>query len=62
MVRPSRCGVTSSKTVRQLLLVVILAGVCGLQGCATSLETLGLGLGLGAAGAVGGAVCMISCH
>jgi hypothetical protein len=62
MVRPSRCGVTSSRTVRQVLLVVILTFVCGLQGCASSLETFGLGLGLGAAGAVGGAVCMISCH
>jgi hypothetical protein len=62
MVHPSRCGVTSLRTMRQLLLIVVLAGVCGLQGCATSLETFGLGLGLGAAGAVGGAVCMISCH
>jgi hypothetical protein len=62
MVRPSRYGVTSSRTVRQVLLIAILAAVCGLQGCATSLETFGLGLGLGAAGAVGGAVCMISCH
>lgn len=62
MVRPSRCGAISSKAVRQLLLVGILTVVCGLQGCATSLETFGLGLGLGAVGAVGGAVCMLSCH
>ncbi|MGA7782126.1 MAG: hypothetical protein WCA85_31050 [Paraburkholderia sp.] len=62
MVRPSQSGATSSKAVRQLLLVAILTVVCGLQGCANSIETLGLGLGLGAAGAVGGAVCMISCH
>jgi hypothetical protein len=48
--------------MRQLLLTGILSAACGLQGCATSLETFGMGLGLGAAGAVGGAVCMISCH
>ncbi len=62
MVQPSRSNAMSSRAVRQLLLIAILTVVCGLQGCANSLETLGLGLGLGAAGAVGGAVCMISCH
>ena len=60
--RLSRCGAMSSKAVRQLLLGALLTVVCGLQGCATSLETLGLGVGLGALGVAGGAVCMLACH
>ncbi|RFU44977.1 hypothetical protein D0B32_24825 [Paraburkholderia sp. DHOC27] len=59
---PSRCGANSFRAMRQVLLIAILILACSLQGCASSFETLGLGLGLGAAGAVGGAICMISCH
>lgn len=48
--------------VRRALLVATVAAACGLQGCATSLETLGLGLGLGAVGALGALGCAIGCH
>jgi len=62
MVPGSQFSGVVRKTVRHLVLVGVLAVACGLQGCATSLETLGLGVGLGAAAAVGGLICAIGCH
>jgi hypothetical protein len=49
-------------TARRIVLIGALAALCSLQGCATSLETFGLGAGLGAAGALGALICAVGCH
>lgn len=62
MMRGSLYGALMRNPLRRLLLAALLASVCGLQGCATSIETLGLGIGIGAVGAVGAIGCAIGCH
>ena len=44
---------------RRFLLAAALAFACGLQGCATSIETFGLGAGVGIVGAFGLIGCAI---
>jgi hypothetical protein len=43
-------------------MVATLACACGLQGCATSLETFGLGAGVGIVGAFSLFGCAIGCR
>jgi hypothetical protein len=62
MIHGSRPRTVMRKRARHLLLAVTLVGVCSLQGCATSLETLGLGIGMGVAGTIGLVTCAISCR
>lgn len=62
MNRGSQYSVVAGKMWRRFLLVGVLSAACGLQGCSTSLETFALGMGVGAVGAVAGAVCTIGCH
>jgi hypothetical protein len=50
------------KRVRPWLFAATLVCACGLQGCATSLETFGLGAGVGIVGALGALGCAIGCH
>ncbi|MGF6770437.1 hypothetical protein P3T18_002916 [Paraburkholderia sp. GAS199] len=47
---------------RRALLVSALSLACGLQGCATSLETFGLGAGVGIVGAFSLLGCAIGCR
>ncbi|MGI4859686.1 MAG: hypothetical protein ACRYHA_22740 [Janthinobacterium lividum] len=58
-IRPHPSAV--AKTVRHVVVLVALVAVCGLQGCATRVETLGLGIGLGAVGTVAGVSCVLTC-
>jgi hypothetical protein len=59
----SQCGtVVMRKRVRRWLFAATLVCTCGLQGCATSLETFGLGAGVGIVGALGALGCAIGCH
>jgi hypothetical protein len=58
----NRYGTMVQKRVRRCLLAVTLASVCGLQGCATSLETFGLGAGVGIVGAFSLLGCAIGCR
>lgn len=53
MIHSSRTSRPVRSRTRQLLMVTALACACGLQGCATSLETFGLGAGVGIVGAFG---------
>jgi hypothetical protein len=62
MMHGSRYGTVVRNGARRLLLTTMLAGVCGLQGCATSLETFGLGAGVGFFGTIGLLTCAIGCH
>lgn len=62
MIHGSRPSTVMRNRARHFLLAITLVGVCSLQGCATSLETLGLGFGMGVAGAVGLVTCAISCR
>ncbi|CAB3639300.1 hypothetical protein LMG24238_00128 [Paraburkholderia sediminicola] len=62
MIHSSRRCLVARNRVRQILLVTALAFACSLQGCATSLETFGLGAGVGIAGAFGLLGCAIGCH
>jgi hypothetical protein len=50
------------KRVRQGLFAATLVCACALQGCATSLETFGLGAGVGIVGAFGLISCAIGCR
>jgi hypothetical protein len=50
------------KRARHFLLAITLVCVGSLQGCATSIETFGLGVGIGLAGAAGLLTCAISCR
>jgi hypothetical protein len=50
------------KHARHFLLTITLGSVCCLQGCATSIETLGLGVGIGIASTIGMATCAITCR
>lgn len=58
----SRHCLVARNHVRQILLAATLVFACSLQGCATSLETFGLGAGVGIAGAFGLISCAIGCH
>jgi hypothetical protein len=62
MIHGSRHGKVVRNQARRLLLAVTLACACGLQGCATSLETFGLGAGVGIVGAFGLIGCAIGCR
>ena len=62
MIHGSRYSPVVCKRVRCLLLAATLACACGLQGCATSLETFGLGAGVGIVGAFGLLGCAIGCR
>lgn len=62
MIHGSRSSRLARSRIRQLLMVAALAGACGLQGCATSLETLGLGAGVGIVGAFSLLGCAIGCR
>ncbi|CAB3806315.1 hypothetical protein [Paraburkholderia caffeinilytica] len=62
MIHSSRHRRVARNPARQILLAAALAVVCSLQGCATSLETFGLGAGVGIAGAFGLISCAIGCH
>ena len=62
MIHSSRHSQLARNRTRQLLMVAALAGVCGLQGCATSLETFGLGAGVGIVGAFSLLGCAIGCR
>jgi uncharacterized membrane protein len=62
MIHSSRHCLVARNRARQILLVAALAFACSLQGCATSLETFGLGVGMGVAGAFGLISCAIGCH
>lgn len=62
MIQGSRPRTIMRHRARHVLLAITLVCVCSLQGCASSLETLGLGVGLGVAGAVGMITCAITCH
>ncbi|CAB3642901.1 hypothetical protein LMG22037_00455 [Paraburkholderia phenoliruptrix] len=48
--------------IRQATLVAAMAVLLSLQGCATSLETFGLGAGVGIVGAFSLLGCAIGCH
>ncbi|NKJ50440.1 hypothetical protein CIC12_27705 [Burkholderia sp. SG-MS1] len=59
----SRYGrVLKRERVRRWLFAATLVCACGLQGCATSLETFGLGAGVGIVGALGALGCAIGCR
>ncbi|MFM0400471.1 hypothetical protein [Paraburkholderia aspalathi] len=62
MIHSSRHCLIARNQVRQILLAAALAVACSLQGCATSLETFGLGAGVGIVGAFGLITCAIGCH
>lgn len=62
MIHDSRPRTVMRKRARHLLLAITLAGAGSLQGCASSIETLGLGVGLGVAGVIGLATCALSCR
>ncbi|MGF6571221.1 MULTISPECIES: hypothetical protein [Paraburkholderia] len=62
MILDSRPRTAMRNRGRHFLLAITLVCVGSLQGCATSLETLGLGAGIGVAGAVGLLTCAISCR
>jgi len=62
MIHSSRHSRLARSHIRQLLMVAALAGACGLQGCATSLETFGLGAGVGIVGAFSLIGCAIGCR
>jgi len=50
------------RAIRQATLVAAMAVLLSLQGCATSLETFGLGAGVGIVGAFSLLGCAIGCH
>lgn len=58
MFRPALAHIT----LRRVLIAGTLASACLLQGCATTLETFGLGVGVGVIGAVSTIACAIGCH
>jgi hypothetical protein len=62
MIHGSRYSTVVRNRVRRFLLAATLACACGLQGCATSLETFGLGAGVGIVGAFGLLGCAIGCR
>ncbi|HYS66286.1 MAG TPA: hypothetical protein VEN30_21090 [Paraburkholderia sp.] len=62
MIHGTRHRLVIRARARQLLWVSALAFACGLQGCATSLETFGLGAGVGIVGAFSLLGCAIGCH
>jgi hypothetical protein len=62
MIHNNRPRTMMRKRARHFLLAITLVCVGSLQGCATSLETLGLGVGIGLAGAAGLLTCAISCR
>jgi hypothetical protein len=62
MIHDSRPRTVMRNRTRHGLLAITLACICSLQGCATSLETLGLGVGIGIAGAVGLVTCAVTCR
>jgi hypothetical protein len=62
MIHSSRYSRPVRSRARQLLMVATLACACGLQGCATSLETFGLGAGVGIVGAFSLLGCAIGCR
>lgn len=49
------------KAVRMTLTFIAAAAICNLEGCSTALETFGLGVGVGAVGAISTVVCAIGC-
>ncbi|MDE1181920.1 hypothetical protein [Paraburkholderia sp.] len=44
------------------LIAIAMVAACSLGGCATTLETFGLGVGVGVVGAISTVVCAIGCH
>lgn len=62
MIHSSRHSLVAHNQARRIILAVALAFACSLQGCATSLETFGLGAGVGIASAFGLIGCAIGCH
>jgi len=62
MIHRSRYSRPARSCTRQLLMVATLACACALQGCATSLETFGLGAGVGIVGAFSLLGCAIGCR
>jgi hypothetical protein len=62
MVHSSRYSQIARNRIRQVLMVTALAWACALQGCATSLETFGLGAGVGIVGAFSLLGCAIGCR
>lgn len=62
MIHSSRYSRPARNRARQVLMVAALAGACALQGCATSLETFGLGAGVGIVGAFSLLGCAIGCR
>jgi hypothetical protein len=62
MIHDNKPRTMMRRRVRHFLLAITLVGAGSLQGCATSIETLGLGVGIGLAGAAGLLTCAISCR
>ncbi|MFM0195755.1 hypothetical protein PQQ65_21850 [Paraburkholderia strydomiana] len=49
-------------SIRRILLIPAVTILFSMQGCATSLETFGLGAGVGIVGVFGLLGCAIGCH
>ncbi|MEC5404528.1 hypothetical protein VOM14_02955 [Paraburkholderia sp. MPAMCS5] len=62
MIETSQASRAARRTIRPLVLAAAVALIFSLQGCATSLETFGLGAGVGMIGAFGLLGCAIGCH
>lgn len=62
MTGTSRFNNAAPRKVRQFALAAAVVVLLGLQGCATSLETFGLGAGVGIVGAFSLLGCAIGCH
>jgi hypothetical protein len=62
MIDASQANDAGRRAIRQLALASAVTLVLSLQGCATSLETFGLGAGVGIVGAFSLLGCAIGCH
>jgi hypothetical protein len=62
MMDASQSSQAGRRGIRQLVLATAIGMVFTLQGCATSLETFGLGAGVGIVGAFSLLGCAIGCH
>ncbi|WP_027798111.1 hypothetical protein [Paraburkholderia dilworthii] len=58
----SQSSDTAQRTIRHLVLAAAVAVLFGVQGCASSIETFGLGAGVGIVGAFSLLGCAIGCH